>query len=334
MRLKEIGEDRLIKGIHRRFARTHSRLIKGIGDDTCVAAHTPGKTLLATTDVLTEGVHFKRDYTPAYLLGKKALAISLSDIAAMGGDPTFFLVSLGLTPETTDLFLNDIYRGLNAEAKKYGAAIAGGNISRSKTLFISLTLFGEMPPGEVLYREGAAAGDDIYVTGTLGDAALGLKTLKDYGAGAVKKGPFKGAVKKHLDPTPRLEAGRALAKKGLASAMIDISDGLMLDLARLAGASNVGALVEPERLPMSRNLKRYGGRSRAKALELGLSGGEDYELLFTAPPSNTAAIERVSKRLKLRITRIGRVLRLGEGVSVIDKKGRPVKTTRAGFAHF
>ncbi len=334
MRLNEIGEDRLIKGIHRRFARTHALLIKGIGDDTCVAAQTPGKVNLATTDVLTEGVHFKKDYTTAYLLGKKALAISLSDIAAMGGDPTFFLVSLGLTPSTTGLFLNNIYRGLDAEAKKYGAALAGGNISRSKTVFISLTLFGEMPAGEVLYRKGAAEGDDIYVTGTLGDAALGLKTLKKYGADAIKNGPFKKAVKKHLDPLPRLEAGRALAVKGLASAMIDISDGLMLDLARLAGASKVGALVESAMVPMSNGLKRYAAGAGNDPLKPALAGGEDYELLFTAPPRNMAAIEKVSKKLGLRITRIGGTLRRSRGVKVIDDKGRPVKTSRAGFTHF
>ncbi|GMR04160.1 MAG: thiamine-phosphate kinase [Thermodesulfobacteriota bacterium] len=334
MRLKEIGEDRLISEIIGRFSRRDSRLIKGIGDDAAVAAQRPANVLLATTDVLIEGVHFQSSYTPARLLGRKALAISLSDIAAMGGDPTFFLVSLGLPPDTTEDFLKDFYRGIDEEAKKFRAVLAGGNISRSKTVFISLTLSGSMSGKEVIYREGAKVGDDIHVTGTLGDSALGLKVLKEHGAGVLKKGPFKGAAKKHLDPTPRMEAGKAIAKKRLATAMIDISDGLVLDLERLAEASRIGALVDSKAIPMSADLKRYGRPWKGKALKLALSGGEDYELLFTARPEKKGAIEKTAKRLGLPITRIGKVIARSKGVTVMDEKGRPVKTTRPGFVHF
>jgi len=333
MRLKDIGEDRVIKDLARRFAPEDTRLIKGIGDDASVTPWKKGQVLLATTDILIDGVHFKTSYTPARLLGRKAVSISLSDIAAMGGEPGFFLVSLGLPPNTEKVFLDELYMGMGSVARAHGALLAGGNISRAPMVLVSVTIFGQMSAKRVVYRSGARPGEDIYVTGTLGDSALGLKTLREQGSSALKKGPFRRAVKKHLDPVARVDPGRRLSEKGLASAMMDLSDGLLLDLKRLCEASRVGAAVEAARLPLSADMRRYSKvAGKGGARRMALTGGEDYELLFTAPPEKRRPIARLAKRLGLEITRIGTVT--PKGIGVRDELGAPVKVGVPGFEHF
>ena len=192
MKLKEIGEDRIIKELSREFSMRHRRLVKGIGDDASVTTQAGGRHLLATTDILIEGTHFKRDWTTPYLLGRKALSISLSDIAAMGGEPLFYLVSIALPPDTEKQFLDELYRGLSDCGKEHGAALAGGNTAKTKgAMMVAATLFGEAPARETVYRSGAGQGDIIYVTGWLGDAALGLRLLRKHGGAALKKSAFR-----------------------------------------------------------------------------------------------------------------------------------------------
>jgi thiamine-monophosphate kinase len=312
-------------------------MLKGVGDDCSVSTQAPGRVLLATTDILVEGRHFLKDAAPARLLGKRALCVSLSDIAAMGGEPLFFLVSIGLPKNTEKAFVDELYKGIKYQAKRFSTVLAGGNTSGSKEIIISTTLFGEMPGKEVLYRHGARPGDLLFVTGTLGGSALGLAVLKDKGFKRAAKGPFKKEVMKHLDPIPRLSVGRALASKGLASSMIDISDGLMLDLKRLCGSSGVGAEVQSTWLPVSPGLKRLAKKDPSwgkKAAEMALTGGEEYELLFTAPAKFSNKIKTLSKKLRVRITEIGSIRDKSQKISVMGKEGRPVRLKKTGFEHF
>lgn len=335
MRLKDIGEDPFIEGLAARFRTTDPRVLKAIGDDTAVAEQDPERLLLATTDTMVEGTHFRLDYTPPRLLGRKALSISISDVAAMGGVPFFYLVSLTAPPSTEVKFLDELYRGLKDVGRRWGAQLAGGNTTRSgRGITVTTTLVGEAPRGEVVYRAGARPGDIVYVTGTTGDSALGHKALSETGPGALE-GPYKKAVKRHLDPTPRLKLGRLLASEGLATAMIDISDGVLIDLGRLCSESSTGAVVESARLRRSKELARYGKEAGERAaLKLALTGGEDYELLFTSPPDASVRIKEAGKKLRLPVTPVGRVVPRAGGVVALGPDSRPMRLTRTGFTHF
>jgi len=334
MKLKGIGEDRIIKELARAFSSRHPRLVKGIGDDASVTLQAGGRHLLATTDILIEGTHFKRGWTTPYLLGRKALSISLSDVAAMGGEPLFYLVSIALPPDTDKQFLDELYRGLSDCGKEHGAALAGGNTAKTKgAMMVATTLFGEAQERETIYRSGARQGDIIYVTGCLGDAALGLRLLKKYGGAALKKKAFRKPVMRQLDPSPRMKTGRSLAKKRLASAMIDISDGLALDLRRLCEAGGVGAAIEAKRIPLCAGLKRlFPVAKAADGVRLALTGGEDYELLFTAPEKAAKKISALSSR-DVPITPIGMITST-KGVCITGMNGKPLKIYKAGFEHF
>ncbi|MBZ0221054.1 MAG: thiamine-phosphate kinase [Candidatus Methylomirabilis sp.] len=338
MRLKDIGEDALIGAIAKRFAARHPRLTKGIGDDACVIRELGGRVLLATTDVLIEDTHFKRSYTPPRLLGRKALSISLSDIAAMGGEPLFFLVSIALPPDTDKGFVDGLYDGLGDAGGKSKCLLIGGNTAKSRHgITVSTTVFGEAPANEVAYRKGARAGDLVFVTGELGSSALGLWALGARGKAAAK-GPYRGSVAKHLDPEPRLTAGKALAASGLASSMMDLSDGLALDLKRLCIESGRAAVVNISSLPASKELQKFGRQAgRRRMFEFALTGGEDYELLFTSPESNLKSLSRLSRRLSLPFTPIGRIVPAKSAVravTVLDEDGSPVALGREGFEHF
>ena len=324
----------MIKGLAAKFPYKHPRVIKGIGDDTAVTVERGGKVLLSTTDILIEGTHFKRGYMDAYLLGRKALSISLSDIAAMGGVPLFFLTSIALPPDTERGFFEDIYRGVSDVAREHGALLIGGNTARSGKVMVSTTVLGEAIRGEVVYRSGARAGDDIYVTGATGVSALGLRILKRCGLGALKKKGRSGkAALKHLDPTPRVEAGRALATGRLATAMMDISDGLALDLKRMCGESKAGAVIEIGRLPVADELKGFPAR-RGKVMDLIVSGGEDYELLFTAPERHARRIAALSRRLSLPMTPIGKIAKKRAGIRFVHDDGTELEIKKPGFEHF
>ncbi|MBI5826313.1 MAG: thiamine-phosphate kinase [Deltaproteobacteria bacterium] len=332
--LKGIGEEALIKGLAAKFPSGHPRVIKGIGDDAAVIAEAGGKALLTTTDILIEGTHFRREYTDAYLLGRKALSISLSDIAAMGGIPLFFLTSIALPPDTEKGFLDGLYRGLSDVAFDFGALLIGGNTARSGKVMVATTVLGEASAEEVVYRGGAREGDDIYVTGATGVSALGLKILKGRGLGVLRKKTRAGrAALKHLDPTPRVEAGRALATGRLATAMMDISDGLALDLKRMCEESGTGAVIKVDRLPVADEL-RGGQATHGEILDLIVSGGEDYELLFTARGRDSGRIASLSRRLSLPMTAIGKVTEKSGGIRFVHDDGTELEIRRPGFEHF
>lgn len=332
--MKRIGEEELVRLLRERFRPAHPRILKAIGDDTSVTIEKNGAALLATTDVLIEDTHFRRIYTPARLLGRKSLSISLSDIAAMGGTPLFFLVSIALPPGADRKFIDDLYKGIEEVSEESGVTLLGGNTAKAPLVMVSTTVLGEAMPEEVVYRSGSRPGDIIYVTGWPGESALGLKVLSKHGKKAAVRGPFKTAAKRHLDPTPRLSAGRELAKKRLATAMIDVSDGLLLDLKRLCEESSVSAIVHERLLPVSPVLLRYQALTGKPPLDLVLSGGEDYELLFTARPAASRKVEALFKRLGIPLTRIGEIKKPAKARVALMGESGLIEPKTLGFLHF
>lgn len=245
-------------------------VVQGIGDDVAVV-EMGKKFLLITTDILIEDIHFERSWIDPYRLGEKALAVNLSDIAAMGGIPKYFLVSLGLPKTLPFSFVSLFYRGLKEMARRFQVDLIGGDTSLAQKIIINICLIGEGKKGDLLFRNGAKVGDDLYVSGTLGDAALGLKILQDKGA----KRKSRGLINKHLSPTPRIELGQTLGRKKIASAMIDVSDGLLSDTLHILEESKVGARIWEDRIPLSTLYRRWGPPYSKDPYRIALAGGED-----------------------------------------------------------
>ena len=295
MRVKDIGERRLIARIRRSFPGKPSGVILGIGDDAAVVRG-PGK-LVITHDLLVEDVDFRRRLHPPLLLGRKALNVNLSDIAAMGARPRHAILGLALPGEIEREWFAAFLAGFRDAARRAGVALVGGDMSGAARIMISVTVTGEAR--RFVPRSGARAGDRLFVSGTLGDAAMGMRLLER----RAKRGNptyARRLVRTFLDPSPRLELGSLLARLGLASAMIDVSDGLAVDLAHLCEESGVGAELNLAAIPISSELRRTSGRP----LDLALHGGEDFELLFAVRPRNLSRLRRLAKRFKL--TEIGR----------------------------
>jgi thiamine-monophosphate kinase len=327
MRLKEVGEFGFIERI-RRHAPIGKGVLRGIGDDAAWIA-CERKTLLVTTDLLLEGFHFNLRWISFYGLGHKALAVNLSDIAAMGGVPAYYVLSLGVPLNSRLEDLDKFYGALKRLSVKTGVSLIGGDTSASDRLLINITLFGYAPYGPV-FRAGAGPGDDLYVTGTVGDSALGLDLLKRRKP-LVKNADTRHLISRHHFPTARLQAGTMLAKKGLATAMIDVSDGLLQDLGHLCKASRVGAVVWSDWLPLSKALHRVAGEEAGR---YALSGGEDYELLFSARRRDRSRLEKMEKQLGVPITRIGQCFPARHGIKVLNKSGQALSFPTSGHDHF
>jgi thiamine-monophosphate kinase len=322
MRLKHLGERQVISRIRRAFDEKRADILLGIGDDAALVRG-PARLLL-TTDILVEGQDFRLDDHPPRLLGRKALNVNLSDIAAMGGRPRHALVGMALRGDVEAGWLSLFMSGFRGAAREAGVALIGGDLSQAEEIMISVTVTGDVV--SPVTRKGARPGDAIYVSGTLGDAAGGLRLLEKGGIHGVVK-PVRPLLDAFLDPSPRLALGAVLGRRKLASAMIDISDGLSVDLAHICGESGVGAEVEAERVPISEALKRFARHP----LDLALNGGEDFELLFTVRPAKRAAVEALAA--KHGLTRIG-VITPGRSVRLVGP-GKRKRTLRAGgFEHF
>jgi len=314
-----VDEFDLIRRFFRRPAvRAETRL--GIGDDAALLAPPPGQTLVATVDTMVAGVHFFPDVDPA-ALGYKLLAVNLSDLAAMGAEPAWVLLALTL-PEADSDWLADFAEGLFALAGRYRVDLVGGDTTRGP-LTLSLQALGWVPEGEALRRCGARPGDGIYVSGTLGGAALGLKMLK--GALAWRD---EAAVERLLRPRPRVELGLAL--RGLAGACIDVSDGLAADLGHILAASGVGALIEWDRLPLAAAVRRYVAETGDWRLPL--EGGEDYELCFVLSDAAAGKLARRLPETGVAWHRIGTIQK-EQGLR-IDKGGMVIPLPPAGYRHF
>ena len=323
MKVSELGEFGLIDRLAKMAAGQDEKLIVGIGDD---AAAWKGDTSiqLATVDSFIEGVHFPTGIAPWPELGWKALAVNLSDIAAMGGTPRYALMSLALPPDTEVDDVTALYTGMLELAKKHKVTIVGGDISNAPLVFISITVLGSNPQKQIISRSSAKPGELVAVTGHLGAAAAGLEMLDK----KLKLDPpattrFRQAF---LKPAPRIAEGQLLLEQGVKTA-IDISDGLVADLNQICKASRVGARIYADRVPMEPEvLAGFGER----ALELALTGGEDYELLFTA---GAEIIEKVKQAASCPVTVIGEIT-AGEGVTAVDHQGNPVALGRSGWEHF
>jgi len=326
MKLSRLGEFGLIERIRRKAVPGRGVRL-GIGDDAAWVEHPRGSSLI-TADLLIEGIHFDLNWTSLADLGHKSLAVNLSDIAAMGGIPAYVVLSLGIPANFDSEQVDELYRGINRLARKQRVSVIGGDTNIADALLISVCVIGD-PINHPIRRSGAQVGDDIYVTGTLGDAALGLELLRQ------KRHRHRRAagqlLQRHHRPTPRLAAGALLAKRKLAKAMIDISDGLIQDLGHICTASHVGALIYQDKLPLSRAYRALAGKAN---LRFALSGGEDYELLFCASPRHRKRIEKLGKLAGVPISRIGACMPATHDIQVLDAAGAPVALKAQGHDHF
>lgn len=331
MQLKKVGEFGLIDIISKQAAGPHPSVIKGIGDDAAVVKAAANQCLLITTDILKEGVHFKKNSTSPYLLGKKSISVNLSDIAAMGGSPLYYLVSISAPAGTSLEFVKKLYQGMDKQAQRFNTFLLGGDtVSSRDTISISITLLGKAPKENIVYRKGAKKGDLIYVTGFLGDAALGLLMIENYSR-IPGRNPL---VRKHLDPVPRIEEGKQIARLKAAGSMIDISDGLMADLRHILTQSRVGAKIRLSALPLSSQYRKHCLELSNDFYYPALCGGEDYELLFTVNPQNRKKVENLAKRITTPLTCIGEITGNPSELAVLDEKGQRVPCKEEGYKHF
>ncbi len=320
--------------IARYFTRPVRQAALGVGDDCALLRPTPGMQLAISSDMLVEGRHFFADVDPE-ALGHKALAVNLSDLAACGAKPLAFTLALSL-PQVDEAWLAGFSGGLLALADAHGCELVGGDTTQGP-LNICITVFGEVPPGQALLRSGARPGDDIYVSGTLGDARLALEAL--LGHTPLPADVLARARLRLERPTPRVALGLAL--RGVASSAMDLSDGLLGDLSHILKASGIGARIDTQitskliaacALPSSAS-----GQFDLVDLELArqctLAGGDDYELAFTAPPAQRDAVAAASLASSTPVTRIGTVL-AEPGLRLVDAQGQPVENRYASFDHF
>ncbi|MEW6218469.1 MAG: thiamine-phosphate kinase [Thermodesulfobacteriota bacterium] len=323
----------LVAAIRRRFSPDPAGggLVLGIGDDCAVWRSTPGALTLATTDTLVEGVHFDRGWHPPRLLGRKAAAANLSDIAAMGGRPCWALLSLGLPPDLADDWITAFLDGLGEALAAAGTTLAGGDtVASPGGVTITVCLLGEGREPGIVRRAGARPGDLIWVGDRLGAAGAGLALCQ---AGLADRHPeWAHLVAAHLDPGHQVALGQALAATGLLTAMMDLSDGLATDLARLAEESGVGAEVEAAAVPLAAGLEAAALAVGRQALDWALAAGDDYRLLFTAAPAAAEALATAAARAGATIFPVGRIVP-GQGVMLLEGGGRR-EISHQGFEHF
>ena len=330
--LAAMGEFDLIA---RYFTRPTTRAVLGVGDDCALLQPTPGTQLAISSDMLVEGRHFFPDVDP-FSLGHKALAVNLSDLAACGATPLAFTLALAL-PQADDAWLEPFSRGLLGLADAHGCELVGGDTTQGP-LNICITVFGEVPvvngKSQALLRSGARAGDDVYVSGTLGDARLALEALR--GTLSLPADLLAQARQRLEQPTPRVALGQAL--RGVASAALDISDGLLGDLVHLLKASGVGATLDTSiaiQLIAARTHSACakGLISLEKQLECVVAGGDDYELAFTAPPAAREAVLAAAHQANTPVTRIGRI-DAEPGLRLVDAQGQALTGHYSSFDHF
>jgi len=326
------GEFEFIGSLRQRFS-SH------IGDDAAVVRTTAGHETVITTDLLVEDIDFRRTTAPALLLGHKALAVSLSDIAAMGARPRWSLISIGVPEDVWQSeFVDQFYEGLKSLANRYDVKLIGGDTSRTnEKIVIDSILLGECSTGQAVCRIGAEPGDQIFVTGSLGGAAAGLRLI-ERGAHLAEQNladddsqKIDHVLLRQLRPEPRVGWGMVLGDERLATAMIDISDGLSSDLNHLCSASGVGALIESSLLPIDHQVVELCGRRALDPLQLALHGGEDFELLFTVRATDAG---RLPRRVDgVEITRVGEITKKVDGVK-ISEGARVWELNPGGWKHF
>lgn len=330
MELKDVGEFGLIDLIKQDTINDPGTVITGIGDDAAVLLPTPRQLQLITTDMLVENIHFDLTTTTAMQLGYKAVAVNLSDIAAMGGAPRHAVVSIALPRHTAVDFVLNLYNGMKEICREYGVNIVGGDtVSSPGGLVINVAVMGEVEPAHLVKRSGAKPGDIVAVTNVLGNSSAGLALLS---RGEWEEYNFSWPlVTSHLTPRPLVRTGQLLAAHG-ATSMDDVSDGLASELHEIAQASNVSIRVVKECIPLSPEIREAAAVLGQEPLDYALYGGEDFQLLFTMEPGQFALINSIDPGAV--ITKIGEVLPAGDGVTLLDETGRSHKLEPRGYNHF
>jgi len=317
MKLSKLGEFGLIKKLQKKNPAMSPEVLTGIGDDAAVLK-VPNHKILVTSDMLIEGVHFDLSFTSFYQLGHKFLAVNISDILAMGGEPKHFLVSIGIPEDCDPGNIQELYSGINAIARKFGISIVGGDTSASKHgLILNGTLIGQAKH-RTITRSGAQEGDGIFITDTVGDSAMGLFLLKSEKSEVRSKKvkDVRTLIKKHLMPQPV-----HLKDTHKVTSMIDISDGLLADLCHICDESKTGAVIYTEKIPLSAELLSVANEFGRDPLDFALKGGEDYVLLFTAPLHYRSDAPRIGEIIK-------------KGRYIIDGSGRKTRFKAEGYEHF
>src|SRR5215203_4787391 len=337
--MKDRSEFDFIDALRRRVASSAQSIVTGIGDDAAVFRGSSGKETVVTTDLLVEDIDFRRTTTPPYLLGHKALAVSLSDLAAMGSRPLWSLISIGVPEDVWESdFIDRFYDGWLDLANRYAVQLIGGDTSRTnERMVIDSIAIGECSAGMAVKRTGATPGNQIFVTGSLGAAAAGLRLIErgahlaEQNLGDDDSQKLDHVLLRQLRPEPRVGWGIVLGEERLATAMIDLSDGLSSDLNRLCDAANVGALIDSSLLPIDDRVTELCGRRALDPLQLALHGGEDFELLFTVKPSDVARLPRKVDGVGIKC--IGTVHSASEGVK-ISEASRTWELRPGGWKHF
>ena len=327
MKLADLGEFGFIERIQRAVARLEGSGVRlGIGDDCAVLELPAGQVLLTSTDLLIEEIHFRSDWSDWRALGGKCVAVNVSDVAAMGGSPRHLYLGLAIPATMVMDDLDAFLAGFLETAADYGAVLVGGDTCRSPgPLMISVTVEGAVPADQVVTRSGAQPGDAIYVSGTLGDSALALQRLQS------NRPMAEELADRHHRPKARVTLGRALSEAQIPSAMIDVSDGVLADLGHILDASTVGARLEQALFPLSPEFSQALAEESAM-FELALSGGEDYELLFTVPLDKEHLL--VALGVDVPVTRIGTVTEAEMGLLLVDEAGEMRSASAKGFNHF
>jgi thiamine-monophosphate kinase len=334
MRVGDLGEFALIARLQGFLPdATSAQVVRGIGDDCAVLRPSPGAELLLTTDTQEENVHFRREWATPEDIGWRCLAVNVSDIAAMAGHPLGAVVALSLPPDLDVAFVDGLYAGMQALARDYECPIIGGNITKSSEhMSVTITVLGEVPQGQGGYRSGAQAGDEIWVTGTLGGAKAGLEALLHPERVAALSVSY--ALARYRRPCPRLWEAQYLRQQGVLHSLVDISDGLSSDLTHICVASGVGAELEAEAIPMHDDVRQVAQALQVDALHYALHGGEDFELCLTAPPGRLAGLQaEFEQQFQSSLVQVGTV-QPGSGLRLVMADGSQIALSARGYDHF
>ncbi len=335
MRLNQAGEWKLIDHLRRRFSSPHSSLSIGQGDDAALFRPSSNKQVLITTDLFTEGIDFKIKWSSFQQIGHTAMAANLSDIAAMGGTPRYALVALALPKNTRLQSVDELYRGLMKLGRQHGVHLIGGDTSSSLSgISLTVILVGEVDPKLALTRSKAQPGDQIYVTGFIGNSRAGLEILRSRKRRLSDDKHQKRLVEEHLAPQPRVNEGQLLAAKRIPSSMIDLSDGLATDIRHLCRSSDVGAQILLDKIPISPWLTSYSLQKKRAPYHYALEGGEDFELLFTVPSSRVGRLKKLEASGELISYPIGKITTKSHGITVSHPHHGEKRLSVKGYEHF
>jgi len=330
MKLKEIGEFGFIDRIKEGCLIREKNVIKAIGDDCSVFRMSGDLVSLFTTDMLVENIHFLRRPMPPFKLGRKSLAVNISDIAAMGGTPREAVISIAIPADLDVEYLDELYDGIKSMAKEFEVNLLGGDTTSSpQHLVINIALVGEAPENEVLYRSGAKPGDDIFLTGMVGSSAAGLDLLLS----GRDPGCWSELLDAHYDPNPHVKAGRIIAGLRCANSMIDVSDGVASDLGHICAESGVGAIIDEGQIPVNKLFENYVTTHNLDYENLSLHVGEDYVLLGTAPEAMTSKLQSALRTANCDFFTVGKIVE-GSGIKLSGRNGSIKEISPSGYDHF